>query len=600
MKKLKVTLGLLFSTFLLAGAAITFLCNKNNQPIEAKADAEINNVFQYVYYSNPGYNNESFNENFNQALLVFKGTAHGLGDATINDAEHLSKIKLNGTDLTNHPGSILIAWGGQNWVRVVYPKTSVAAGEGCTLEVENGFTIGASVCTGFKLVLNSDLKWEFSDYICDTVDTTVTKFTPVLWDSFCFFTLSNYDALTQTNVSGFASSSYLKNIYINDDPSLSLLNAGPSWNTLACAQNIKQFGFNHNALSTTLDNVTCITIPAGTKFPSVSFFDIANGDGFRLYVTTQKAKFVNNAGTWTTVDLAENNALVADKDYTMFTLSDHASTVTGGYAYFPSASNAMPEINGNYRFQFVVNLGALTDKITVRGGGTDNWGSGAKYYIPVNFDNNAYLQFNGNIDWSTSKTYTWKTGVDYLVEIYFIKTSETACKFLFAINGETLWVSAEQDATGITFGNNLSIASSAMDAKTVYSPYADSKANALNRFGTRKLSAGDVAFDDNRDTGACLTKYADAKAFYNTYLTANQKTALANDASYNNLKERLTAWAAANGEVFNASAGTFSAANNTFAIFGEKDNNSVITIVVATSIALIAFGTFFVLKRKQK
>ena len=99
--------------------------------------------------------------------------------------------------------------------------------------------------------------------------------------------------------------------------------------------------------------------------------------------------------------------------------------------------------------------------------------------------------------------------------------------------------------------------------------------------------------------GQCADYYAGAKTAY-AALTADEKALFATYAGYGSAKARLEAWARANGETFDAVAGTFTP-NGAGSILNLKNNNNVVVIVVAST-ALIAaslLGVLLVLRKRR-
>ena len=99
--------------------------------------------------------------------------------------------------------------------------------------------------------------------------------------------------------------------------------------------------------------------------------------------------------------------------------------------------------------------------------------------------------------------------------------------------------------------------------------------------------------------GQCASYYADAKAAY-LALSADEKALFNSFAGYGSAKARLTAWAAANGETFDAAAGTFTP-NGAGALFGiVSKSNATIIIVVATALTMIsALGVGLMIRRRR-
>ena len=114
-------------------------------------------------------------------------------------------------------------------------------------------------------------------------------------------------------------------------------------------------------------------------------------------------------------------------------------------------------------------------------------------------------------------------------------------------------------------------------------------------------SSSYVDFNDNTSGTACLSYYQSAKTAYEA-LTDDQKDIFATSAEFiiARGRDRFAAWAKANGETFDAVAGTFSAFVPSFAFILENNNTMIIVISIA---AISALGLTFALvfkKKKQK
>ena len=129
--------------------------------------------------------------------------------------------------------------------------------------------------------------------------------------------------------------------------------------------------------------------------------------------------------------------------------------------------------------------------------------------------------------------------------------------------------------------------------------FSTTKESALERFGVRKLKSDSIPFSDNRDTGACLTYYGEAKNYYNNYLAKTQKEAFVSDAAYANLRARLSAWATANGDSFDAiGLGSFSSVRNDLLFISNTDMSTLLIIIVSSAMA--ASIILFLIKKKKR
>lgn len=106
--------------------------------------------------------------------------------------------------------------------------------------------------------------------------------------------------------------------------------------------------------------------------------------------------------------------------------------------------------------------------------------------------------------------------------------------------------------------------------------------------------------NNEADTNACRTGlYTTAKSAYNA-LTADQKDIFATSADVLIVwgRNRLSAWATANSETFDAAAGTFEAVK-TFAILNNNDNSSIY-VVIAITLSVLAVGGLVILRKKRQ
>lgn len=303
----------------------------------------------------------------------------------------------------------------------------------------------------------------------------------------------------------------------------------------------------------------------------------------------------------------DDDPLVANGNYKLFTISDYPFNVNdaGGWPWF-SATEMVDAMSDSFGFRFILNIpeNGLSSNIILRFGGTNLFGADAIITVNMNYSSNISVLFNG-VEEDSSKVYpNWSTGVDHLVEIYFIKTSSASANILFGYDGELLWKSANKNISGVTFHNNFTAMSTANTA-SYYKSAEDTTHKALNRFSARQLHTGDIAFDNNSDTGMCLGQngyYAKAKAFYNNFLTSNQKKAFASNNTYAQQRERMIAWGLANGETlsFNGSTGDLILNTLKISIFNEYMGDKLtIFIIIATCSASFLLAFVFLSKKKK-
>lgn len=597
MKKISKFLSFFLGTSLLLGGLVAALNMKANNVNEAKADAEVNDKFDCIY--SDAWNNIKDSNTSKRVLLTYIGTKNGFATDTVIDSATVgNKILLNGIAFSEFGADAMIkTWGGQNWFHVIYPNSVVESGEGSTLEIMSGLTVGDSVCDHVKFTLNSSGLWRRT--FTDAVNSTYQD-------------IYSNDYNNGTHATGYNR--------------LMFKYTGVAHNgaTINGAEQLKNYDnyilIDGTPLSTYAGGSTQIAPWSGLPWLQIIYPDTAISVGSTLVINEgcqvgdavfEKIVFkLNDSSKWEKLTLIEDDSLVRDGDYKLFTLSDYPFTVNdaGGYMFY-AGSDFVDAMSDSFGFRFIVNI--PEGQLANAGAGTlkfacaNIYGSSPIVSITLNYSNNVYLTFNGSIDWSTSIVHSWSEGVDHLVEVYFIKTSSTTAKVLLGIDNSLIFKSADKDISGLTF-HNFFTTSGPTDkgAASYYSSATDTTNLAISRFGSRKLHSNDVSFGDNRDTGNCLGYYAGAKAFYTDYLTKNQKVAFATSGPYANLKNRLVAWAAANGEniSFNGSTGAIEVAraNFGFEAIVNDDNNYLIIAIISSLIVVTTFAGYFFLRRKRQ
>lgn len=115
----------------------------------------------------------------------------------------------------------------------------------------------------------------------------------------------------------------------------------------------------------------------------------------------------------------------------------------------------------------------------------------------------------------------------------------------------------------------------------------------LNNFVTQSLKMYSYTSGDQ-----CASYYAGAKAAYEA-LSAEEKGIFNTEAAYASARARLSAWALANGEVFDPISGTFTA--NSHGLLAKSVNNNVVIIsIVIGAIAMISLaGVMLAIRRRR-
>ena len=299
---------------------------------------------------------------------------------------------------------------------------------------------------------------------------------------------------------------------------------------------------------------------------------------------------------------------ITDVDYADLTLSDIgvASPVSNSNSWLFSKNNAFSH---SMALTFTLNFGSApvsNSFIALRASG--NW-TGYRFYIGATklFIQAVNSAGNSSVAVGNQATYSFPASTDVEVGCYVIENGNiTTC--MFVIDGVIKCIgSVDTSVTDVGTGGLIDFMNADSGSSvTITATDVDSvKDRALNRFGERKLSSKSVSFDDNSETGACLTKYDEAKDFYNTYLSTPQKVEFTTNAKYANLKARFVAWGAANGETvtFNPSTGALSVAKpNTFVMAQNngKDTNSIILVISISLLSALALFVFIRMSKRRK
>lgn len=127
---------------------------------------------------------------------------------------------------------------------------------------------------------------------------------------------------------------------------------------------------------------------------------------------------------------------------------------------------------------------------------------------------------------------------------------------------------------------------------------------AVDTFINTYMHLDDVDVNDHTGGNACKGEagyYAVAKEHYAS-LTADQKTFFATSEEFRvaRARERLAAWAVANGETFNPAEGTFTNIRLNPVNFIGGDTSGFAIIIVISTVSILAFGLAIMLRKKHR
>ena len=700
--KIKKLFSVLACSFLLIGGG-TLLAAKSASKAQArqvKADVTTNSTYQGIY--SDGFNNTQKFDGYNQVLIVYDGVAHGLsGDIT--DQAVLNQISINGTPLTS---LAVTPWADQTWFNIIYPANVV---EGDVLEVTHGFTLGDAVLKGFKLKLNSNLKWE---RYYDTVDLGNIIFTGVLSNStnsaIYFYTLQtnaistgwsamNYVsgtiALNSTDISSGAKIQKANvhdyyfpigsNANVNDvltiEAEFQGLDSdiiyhfgvqrlqvkwdGSAWNFVGQDVGTVEFESVHGASNNAnlylkgketydvfpqawdpaqycsyypVSNDGYVTIngmalasPRLRKVPEIQpgyywYLELGGGvlvdavvriggkwEGCGFSFTIDEFVCKWDGSNWVDPHLIVDDELIKNSDYVLFGPDDYEhGGGHDGWIFYTKDNQPFSELTGHQSFGIQFTLKTVDD-------GTGNFflrfGQSITSESAFNFvylNNRVYIaSFKGAQD--DTLVDESMVGInlhdqqEHFLELYLIKDSATTAKFIFGVDGVELFKTHSVTISDATEWNFVSLQDYDNAGKMIVGTSPSTDVDALERFSYRALHMDTIPTSDTEDTGACRGEngyYTKAKAYYNDYLTPAQRVLFATDESYEEPKDRLVAWATANGETisFDATTGELIANSRINFLSTSIENKSAEALmIICSAIALISLSTFFVIRKRK-
>ena len=553
MKKSTKLFAFILGTTLIFGGLAAVASMKQNNIKEVKAETEVNSTIKCIY--GDVWNNRVFNDKCNSILFRYDGVAHGdSSQTTYKDSEILSKVLFNGVELNNYPDAAIVTWPDAQYFYIVYPKADLV--DGSAIEILEGLTVGNAVFHGdYKLTFDASLeRWDRT--FTSAVNATFNKI---------FDGNELYNTATQILI-----------VY-NDAPAISdvaVTNAEElkNWN--------KYVLYNGNPIS----NLSGVQLRAWTGtamrwfhiiFPTATAGDvltIVEGCQFSA-ATFEQMRFVFDGTKWSKKNLVEEDSLVKNGDYQLFTISDYNLTGNDSVPFFGDVGTACCD---SFGFQFNVNIEAenlATTTLNIAFGATDIYGNNPFIKLCLNdptFKFGFYL--NGAYDWTGhSKNPEWTAG-EHLYEFYAIKSDSTHIICILGVDGVLIYKSSALDISAVDFTGHTFVSTTNAGSTKLKAPFtsADTVEKALNRFVERKLNS----------KGAT---YSSAANYIKTYLTSTQKEAFNTSDSYAEARAKLYQLEVSNaialidaiGEVDLSKENAISAARSAYNDLSDNSKNAV-------------------------
>ena len=216
----------------------------------------------------------------------------------------------------------------------------------------------------------------------------------------------------------------------------------------------------------------------------------------------------------------------------------------------------------------------------------------------------AYVNVNA------SKKGIYKIGIDYAAgpdntapavrylditvngkELNHVAFNQTGDWYVYTVAEVEVELEAGQNQVMIKASPSTDVYESSLNLRTMYVSLSGYQ-QALD-FANEYLFMDTVPTTDQSSTANCATNYAAAVAAFNNLYDEGRLSFLTL-ADFQNARDRLSAWATANGQTFDPAAGTFS--SNRYQIIPTKQNAAII-IAVSAFTAIASVLAFVLIKR---
>lgn len=346
------------------------------------------------------------------------------------------------------------------------------------------------------------------------------------------------------------------------------------------------------------------SLDATQFFTGYSFANIADDNG---YLTSFETFFRENGGNPATIYFDSVDVYYYG-DYGMATISDANTSFVSPTTYDAATSynllnNVSPFAQHSISVSFGLNIpngvGIQLDMAACKA-----WNE-PYYSIRINTSGSntmaISLRYNGA---SVETTYgTISLDTDHIITFRSILLDSTKIALELLVDNVSAYSYVGTYAAENT--GRVLIFSLYENAAGVKVSDADVNAQALARFAKRQLHTDTIPTSDRTEGNACRGVngyYAKAASFYTNYLTKNQKVTFATNDTYEQERERMTAWAAANGEVinFDANTGALTASSNNTLFFKEQSNQLIIISIVISTLLVIGLISARIIKKRRE
>ena len=274
-------------------------------------------------------------------------------------------------------------------------------------------------------------------------------------------------------------------------------------------------------------------LPDGFTEPVIEIHEIVPFEG--AFLTPQRIVF--NGTAWESKNLISEEELIKNNDFVLFSPADYGcGGPNADWGFYTKDGQPMAELTGHQSFGIQFTLRTIDD-------GTGNFQlkfgdaiTTHNFLLITYYNQRIYLeQFNGAGDADLTNATLTDINLgdqqEHLIELYVIKDSASTVQILLGVDGFKIFRTRSLDITSSREWNYTSlfcVDRNGVEKVAIGSSPATTTA-ALERFYARAVA--------HPEGNNWMEKYAGAKAYYDTFLSPGERTALAESSAYAGIRD---------------------------------------------------------------
>ena len=274
-------------------------------------------------------------------------------------------------------------------------------------------------------------------------------------------------------------------------------------------------------------------LPDGFTEPVIEIHEIVPFEG--AFLTPQRIVF--NGTAWESKNLISDEELIKNNDFVLFSPADYGcGGPNADWGFYTKDGQPMAELTGHQNFGIQFTIRTIDD-----GAGNFQLKFGNaitthNFLLITYYNQRIYLeQFNGASDGDLTNATLNDINLgdqhEHLIELYVIKDSASTVQILLGVDGFKIFRTRSLDITSAGEWNYTSLFCVDRNGveKVAIGSSPATTTDALNRFYARALA--------NPAGNNWMEKYASAKAYYDTFLSPGERTALAESGAYAGIRD---------------------------------------------------------------